>query len=70
MLAGSRDASRLEVRSASVRGGVRAASASGIDSFAEIALQGAKIVVKPAGEDKDGFLATLLPGDGLQSASS
>ncbi len=65
MLAGSRDASRLEVRSASVRGGVRAASASGIDSFAEIALQGARIVVKPDSGDTDGFLATLLPGDGL-----
>ena len=65
VLAGSRDASRLEVRSASVRGGVRAASASGIDSFAEIALQGARIVVKPDSGDADGFLATLLPGDGL-----
>ena len=65
VLAGSRDASRLEVRSASVRGGVRAASASGIDSFAEIALQGARIVVKPDSGDTDGFLATLLPGDGL-----
>jgi hypothetical protein len=65
VLAGSRDASRLEVRSASVRGGVRAASASGIDTFAEIALQGARIVVKPDAGDTDGFLATLLPGDGL-----
>ena len=65
VLAGSRDASRLEVRSASVRGGVRAASASGIDSFVEIALQGARIVVKPDSGDADGFLATLLPGDGL-----
>ena len=65
VLAGSRDASRLEVRSASVRGGVRAASASGLDSFVEIALQGARIVVKPDSGDADGFLASLLPGDGL-----
>ena len=42
VLAGSRDASRLEVRSASVRGGVRGASTSGIDAFAEVALQGAR----------------------------
>ena len=65
VLAGSRDASRLEVRSASITGGVRAASASGIDAFTEIALQGARIVVKPDADDTDGFLAKVLPADGL-----
>ena len=65
VLAGSREASRLEIRSASVRGGVRAATASGIDGFAEIGLQGGKIVIKPASGDSDSFLASLLPADGL-----
>ena len=51
VLAGSREASRLEIRSASVRGGVRAATASGIDAFAEVGLQGGKIVIKPASGD-------------------
>ena len=66
VLAGSREASRLEIRSASVRGGVRAATASGIDGFAEISLQGGKIVIKPAAGDSDSFLASLLPADGLE----
>jgi hypothetical protein len=66
VLAGSREASRLEIRSASLRGGVRAATASGIDGFAEIGLQGGKIVIKPASGDSDSFLASLLPADGLE----
>jgi hypothetical protein len=66
VLAGSREASRLEIRSASLRGGVRAATASGLDGFAEISLQGGKIVVKPASGDSDSFLASLLPADGLE----
>jgi hypothetical protein len=65
VLAGSRNASRLELRSASVRGGVRAATSSGIDGFAELGLQGGRIVIKPASGDSDSFLASLLPADGL-----
>jgi hypothetical protein len=65
VLAGSEEGSRLEVVSASVRGGVRAASSSGIDAFVEIGLQGGRVVVKPASGDADGFLATLLPSNGL-----
>jgi hypothetical protein len=65
VLAGSRDASRLEMRSASLRGGVRAATSNGIDGFAEIGLQGGRIVIKPASGDSDSFLASLLPADGL-----
>jgi Family of unknown function (DUF6603) len=65
VLAGSEEGSRLEVVSASVRGGVRAASSSGIDAFVEIGLQGGRIVVEPAPDEPDGFLATMLPSDGL-----
>jgi hypothetical protein len=66
VLAGSREASRLEIRSASLRGGVRAATSSGLDGFAEVSLQGGKIVIKPASGDSDSFLASLLPADGLE----
>jgi hypothetical protein len=64
VLAGSRDASRIEFRSVSLMGGVRTAS-GGLDAFVEIDLQGGRIVVKPASGDSDSFLASLLPGDGL-----
>jgi hypothetical protein len=64
VLAGSRDASRLEFRSVSLMGGVRTASGK-FDAFLELNLQGGRIVVKPASDDSDSFLASLLPGDGL-----
>ena len=64
VLAGSRDASRIEFRTVSLMGGVRTAS-GGLDAFVEVDLQGGRIVVKPASDDSDSFLASLLPGDGL-----
>jgi hypothetical protein len=64
VVAGSREASRIEFRSVSLMGGVRAAGAN-FDAFIELNLQGGRIVVKPASGDSDSFLASLLPGDGL-----
>jgi hypothetical protein len=64
VVAGSRDASRIEFRTVSLMGGVRGTS-SGLDAFMELDLQGGRIVVKPASGDSDSFLASLLPGDGL-----
>lgn len=64
VVAGSRDASRIEFRTVSLMGGVRTA-AGRLDAFIELDLQGGRIVVKPASGDADSFLASLLPGDGL-----
>jgi hypothetical protein len=64
VVAGSREASRIEFRSVSLMGGVRTASGK-FDAFIELDLQGGRIVVKPASGDSDSFLASLLPGDGL-----
>jgi hypothetical protein len=64
VVAGSRDASRIEFRSVSLMGGVRTAGGD-LDAFIEVDLQGGRIVIKPASDDADSFLASLLPGDGL-----
>jgi hypothetical protein len=64
VVAGSREASRVEFRSVSLMGGVRSAS-GGLDAFLELDLQGGRIVVKPASDDADSFVASLLPRDGL-----
>jgi hypothetical protein len=64
VLIGSRDGSRFEIGGASIRGGGRADSSGKADAFIEFTLRDAKIVVKPGG-DADGFVASLLPGDGF-----
>ncbi|WP_295120259.1 DUF6603 domain-containing protein [uncultured Chitinophaga sp.] len=64
ILIGSRDASRLEIGSISAEAGTRFQGQGGkFEVFTEFGVQQGKIVIK-AGE-ADGFLATLLPGDGI-----
>ena len=63
---GAKDQSRLEFAAVTTEGGTRFHSGGKFEIFTEFSLQDGKIVVKPSEEDKDGFLAKLLPADGLQ----
>src|SRR5688572_11601518 len=63
---GTTDASRFEFGGISTEGGTRFHSGGKFEAFAEFALQQGKIVVKPAPDERDGFLAKLLPSEGLQ----
>ena len=63
VILGTPDASRLEVGGVSTTGGAR--FRDGLEVFTEFALEAGKIVIKPSEDDSDGFLASLLPGDGL-----
>ena len=66
VLLGTPDASRLQVAGASTKGGTRFHSSGDTDVFVEFALEQGKIVIKPGGDEADGFLAQLLPGDGME----
>ena len=63
VVAGSKEASRIEFRSVSFMLGMRVASAAKPDVYGELDLQGGRIVIKPS--ESDGFLAKLLPADGI-----
>lgn len=63
ILIGKRDASRLEIGGVSAEGGTRFHSGGKFEVFTEFGVKGGKIVIKADGAD--GFLATLLPGDGI-----
>jgi Family of unknown function (DUF6603) len=65
LLIGSADATRFQLAGASVLGGVRFHSGGSFEVFAELGVVGAKLVVKPGPDEQDGFLAQLLPGDGM-----
>ncbi len=69
VILGAADASHFEIVGASVLGGARFHSSGKYEIFVELALQGAKIVIKPGPDDADSFLATLLPGEGLSIAT-
>jgi hypothetical protein len=64
VLIGDPEASRFEVDGASTVGGVRFHSSGKFEVYVEVAVQGARIVIKP-GEDSDSFLSSLLPPEGL-----
>jgi len=63
IILGSPDGSRLEIGGVSAVAGAR--FRNGLEVFTELALEAGKVVVKPAADDSDGFIASLLPGDGL-----
>lgn len=66
ILIGSADASNLQLGSVSTLGGTRFHSGGKFEVFTEFGLQAGKIVVKPGPGEQDGFLARLLPPDGMQ----
>jgi hypothetical protein len=67
VLLGSADGSHLQVGPVSLRLGARLTSDQRIDVFGELAFEGGEIAIRP-GADADGFLAKLLPGDGIKAA--
>jgi hypothetical protein len=64
VIVGTPDASRMELGGVSATAGAR--FRSGLEVFAEFGLEKGKIVVKPSDDDSDGFVASLLPKDGLE----
>jgi hypothetical protein len=63
LLVGSADGSRLTYATLSLRGGLRVDAQEQADLYAELALQGARLVVAPG--KADGFLRRILPEDGV-----
>jgi hypothetical protein len=63
---GSPDASRFELAGVSTTAGARLTSGGKVDAFAEFALEQGKVVLKPDPENVDGFLASVLPADGIE----
>jgi uncharacterized protein DUF6603 len=64
-LIGDPAASRFEVVGLSTTAGTRLGANAKLEAFAEFGLEGGKIVIKPSPDDVDGFLAKLLPADGM-----
>jgi Family of unknown function (DUF6603) len=69
-LIGSPDESRFDVAGVSTTAGARVLPGGKPDVFVEFALEQSTIVVKPDGGVVDGFLASLLPPDGLRVATN
>ena len=69
VIIGTADASHFAIAGASALGGARFHSGGKYEVFFELGLQGAKIVIKPAPDEADSFLAQLLPPDGLSIAT-
>ncbi len=65
ILVGSPNASRLELGGAGVGVGTRFHNQGKLEVFFEFDIRQGKIIIK-AGEDADGFIAQLLPGEGIQ----
>jgi hypothetical protein len=63
---GAKEQSRLEFGTITTEAGTRFHSGGKFEVFTEFNLQYGKIVVKPSEEDKDGFIAKLLPAEGLE----
>jgi hypothetical protein len=66
VLIGDPQASRFQVAGVSTSAGTRFHSNGKFEVFAEFALEEGKIIIKPGPDEQDGFLAKLLPGEGLQ----
>jgi len=67
VVVGSADASHLQFGAVSATGGTRFHANGKFEIYTEFALEDGLIVVKPGPNEQDGFLARLLPGDGLQT---
>lgn len=69
VILGSVTGSHVEYRTIALLVGVRAVGGGRRSVFGELRLGGAAIVIRPAPDDLDGFLAKLLPPDGLRADS-
>jgi hypothetical protein len=69
-LLGEPDASRLAINTLGLVVGARLVSPSELDAFVEAQIDGAHIVVKPAPDEADSFLASLLGSEGISAELS
>ena len=69
-LIGAPDASRLAIKTASFFVGARLVSVDKLDAFVGIELEDARVVIKPAPDEADAFLASLLGKDGISASLS
>lgn len=69
-LFGTPDASRFAIGSAAFLAGAKSGNGGKIDALIDLALDDAKLVIKPGPNDADSFLASVLPGDGLTARFS
>jgi hypothetical protein len=65
LIVGAPTASRFDAANASVTGGARMDAAGKLDAFVEVVLNDGRIVVAPGPGEGDGFLAKVLPPEGL-----
>jgi hypothetical protein len=66
VLLGNPEGSRLECGGVSTTAGARFDNTNKFEVLTEFALEGGKIVIKPAADDTDGFLSHLLPSQGFE----
>jgi hypothetical protein len=70
VLLGSADTTRFAIKTLTLSVGANALDPSRLEALAELALQGGRIVIKPAEGDADSFLSTLLPDGGVDVSLS
>ena len=70
IILGTPDASRLSVHTVTVSAGATAVSAQQLDAFVELGLEKLRVVVKPAADDVDSFISSLLGPDGISGELS
>ena len=69
-LLGAADASRLAINTLGLAIGARLVSPNDLDAFVEVQADCARIVVKPAPDESDSFLASLLGSEGISAEFS
>ncbi len=69
-LFGTPDASRFAIGSVAFLAGAKSGNGGQIDALIDLALDDAKLVIKPGPDDADSFLASVLPADGLTARFS
>jgi hypothetical protein len=70
ILVGTADATRFAISTAELSIGAHIISPSQLEALAEIAIDGAHIVVKPSADEADSFLTTFIPDNGLDATFS
>ena len=67
IILGTPDASRLSLHTLTVSAGAALVSAQQLDAFVEIVFDKLRVVVKPAADDADSFISSLLGPDGISA---
>ena len=70
IIVGAPDASRLSLHTVTVSAGATLISEQKLDAFVELGLDKLRVVVKPAADDADSFISSLLGPDGISAELS